>query len=160
MNVPYSDTALAHRPLEVFYSYAHEDAHFRKRLDNQLIILQRQGFIIGWHDRDISAGEDWARVINAHLNSADIILPLVSPDFLASDYCFGVETQIALQRHNEGKCRVIPIILRPADWESTPLAGLQALPVNAKPVTMWRNRDAAFLDVVKGIRNIIVDFTK
>ena len=103
--------------IELFYSYAHEDEALRNRLNNHLSLLRQQGFIRAWYDRDINAGSLWAQEIDAHLASARIILLLVSPSFLASDYCYGVEMKEAMRRHEAGEATVIPIILRPCDWE-------------------------------------------
>jgi predicted ATPase len=143
------------KALELFYSYAHTDERWRKRLDIHLSNLQRQGFIVAWHDRNISAGMTWASEIDAHLNTAHIILLLISPDFIASEYCYSIEMKRAMERHQAGEARVIPVILRPTDWEGTPFKQLQALPTNAKAVTLWSNSDAALLDVVNGIREAV-----
>src|SRR2546423_6012720 len=141
--------------LKLFYSYALEDEVLRKKLNIHLAMLRREGLISEWHDRDISAGSLWAEEIDAHLKKANIILLLISPSFLASDYCYGIEMQEAMKRQAEGKVRVIPIILRPCDWENAPFKKLQALPKDAKPVTMWSNRDAAFSNIAKGIHRVI-----
>ncbi|MBA3242772.1 MAG: TIR domain-containing protein [Acidobacteria bacterium] len=145
-------------PVEVFYSYSHKDEKLREKLDNHLTLLQRQGLIKEWNDRDIEAGADWEIEINAHLNSARIILLLVSDDFIASDYCYGIEMKRALERDERGEARVIPIILRPVDWESSPFGKLQALPKGGKPVVEWRPRDSAFKNIAQGIRKVIKEF--
>src|SRR5579871_1216010 len=139
-------------PMELFYSYSHKDEELRETLETHLSPLKRQGVIAGWHDRRISAGTEWADQIDEHLNSAQIILLLISADFLASDYCYDKEMTRAMERHEAGAARVIPIILRPCDWHGAPFGKLQALPKDAKPITDWSNRDAAFLDVAQGIR--------
>src|SRR5579859_4838878 len=128
---------------------------WRKELDKQLSLLKRQGVITGWHDRQISAGTEWENEINEHLNSAQIILLLISPDFMASPYCYSKELQQAIKRHEAGKARVIPIILRPVTWEDAPFGKLEVLPTNSKPITMWRNQDEALVDVAKGVRHAI-----
>jgi O-acetyl-ADP-ribose deacetylase (regulator of RNase III) len=137
--------------VHVFISYAHADEDLRKELGKQLAILQRQGVIRTWTDRKISAGTEWQGQIDSHLNTAQIILLLISPDFIASDYCYDVELKRALGRHDSGEARVIPIILRPTYWENAPFAKLQALPPEAKPVTSWPDRDSALLAVAQGI---------
>jgi hypothetical protein len=144
---------MTNKPLEIFYSYAHEDEGLRLELDKQLTALKRQGLISGWHDRLISAGSEWAQQIDSHLNSADIVLLLVSSDFLASDYCYSKEMMQALTRHKAGQARVIPIILRSVFWKGTPFEKLQVLPKNGKAVTSshWQDRDEAWFDVVQGI---------
>jgi TIR domain len=139
-------------PIEVFFSYAHEDESLRNKLANHLKIFERQGIISGWHDRQIVAGSEWAGQIDDHLNTAQVILLLVSDDFLASDYCYDVEMKRAMERHEGGEARVIPIILRPCPWQSAPFGKLQALPKDARPVTQWQNRDEAFLDIANGIK--------
>src|ERR1700730_7196255 len=150
------------RAIEVFCSYAHKDEKWRNELESQLSNLKRQGLITSWHDRNISAGTDWAGEIDAHLNRASIILLLISPDFIASDYCYGVEMKRAMERFEAGESYVIPIILRPTYWKGTPFARLQVLPVDGKPVTSWRNHDKAFLEIAKGIRKAVEElcFTK
>ncbi len=144
-------------PVEVFYSYAHKDESFRNKLETHLSLLQRQGLITAWHDRHIQPGTDWSQDIDEHLERASVILLLISADFLASDYCYGIEMQRALERHKANEARVIPILLRPVDWDKAPFAHLQALPTGAKPISTWRNRDAAFTDVAAGIRRVIED---
>jgi hypothetical protein len=141
--------------VEVFYSYSHKDEEFRDELEKHLSLLKRQGFISGWHDRKIGAGTEWKDSINEHLESAGIILLLVSSDFLASDYCYDIELKRAMERHENGEARVIPVILRHCDWSSAPFAKLQALPKNAKPITAWTDRDEAFTDVAAGLRLVI-----
>ncbi len=143
--------------LEVFFSYAHKDEDLRDELEVHLAILKRQGKIRPWHDRQIVGGQEWAGEIDANMEAADIILLLVSPAFIASDYCWDKEMERALKRHEMGQARVIPIILRPVDWSGAPFGKLQALPKGAKPVTTWVNRDEAFLDVAKGLGSVIAD---
>ena len=142
-------------PITLFYSYAHEDELLRNQLEKHLSLLRRRGLITEWHDRQILAGEEWARDIDQHLETASIILLLISPDFLASDYCYNMEMQRAVARHESGEARVIPILLRPCDWHGTPFGQLQCLPRDGKAVTTWRNRDEAFLDIAQGLRGAI-----
>jgi hypothetical protein len=146
-------------PVEVFYSYAHKDETFRNKLETHLSLLRRQGLITAWHDRHILPGTDWAQAIDEHLERASVILLLISADFLASDYCYGREMERALERHKANEARVIPILMRPVDWDRAPFAHLQALPTGAKPIATWRNRDAAFTDVAAGIRRVIEDLS-
>src|SRR5919205_442800 len=128
-------------PLELFYSYSHRDGDLRDELETHLSMLKRQRAISQWHDRGIVAGEEWGGEIDEHLKTADIILLLVSANFLASDYCYDIELGLAMERHEAGEARVVPIILRPCDWSGAPFGKLQALPKNAKPVTTWSNKD-------------------
>src|SRR5215470_15647951 len=111
--------------LTLFYSYAHEDEVLRDQLEKHLVQLQRQELIASWHDRKILPGSTWANEIDANLEAASMVLLLVSPDFLASTYCYEIEMQRALERHQRGEARVIPIILRPCDWQHSPLKDLQ-----------------------------------
>ncbi len=141
--------------IAVFFSYAHEDEDLRKELEKHLSILRRTGVITTWHDREIGAGRVWADRIDQHLQIAQIILLLISADFLASDYCYGVEMTIALARHEAGEATVIPVMLRPADWEGAPFGEIQWLPEGDDPVTTWPNRDEAFRSVAKGIRKAV-----
>ncbi|HEV2705097.1 MAG TPA: TIR domain-containing protein, partial [Pyrinomonadaceae bacterium] len=143
--------------VEIFYSYSHLDEELRCELVKHLANLEHQGVIKGWHDRKITAGTEWAGKIDEHLNSAQIILLLISSDFMASPYCNDVEVKRAMERHEAGEARVIPVILRPCDWEGAPFSKLQALPTDAKAVTLSSNRDEAFLDIVKGIRKVVQD---
>lgn len=146
------------QPLEVFFSYAHEDEELLGKLNNHLSLLRRQAHIAQWNDREMEAGADWKKEIDEHINSAQIILLLVSDAFIASDYCYGVEMERALERHANGEARVIPIILSPVDWETSPLNVLKALPKDGKAVTTWENRDEAFKDIAQGIRKVIENF--
>jgi tetratricopeptide (TPR) repeat protein len=147
------------RSIEIFFAYARKDEELRDELAKQLSMLKWQKLIKDWHDREISAGNEWAQEIDKHLNTAHIILLLVSADFIASEYCYGTEVQRALQRHEAREARVIPVILRPVDWKSTPLSKLQALPRDGIPVTSWINRDEAFYSVAQGIRKIVEHLT-
>lgn len=143
------------KPLRLFYSYSHRDEEFRQTLETHLSFLRRGGLIAEWHDRMIGAGSDWKGDIDRNLTSADIVLLLVSADFIASDYCWSEEMTKALRRHEAGEGRVVPVILRPCRWLSTPLAKVQAVPRDGKAVTDWLNRDAAFDDVAAAIERMI-----
>ena len=147
-------------PVEVFFSYSHRDEKLRDKLALHLSMLQRQGVIKSWHDRKISAGTEWAQAIDEKLNSAGIILLLISDHFLASDYCYDIEMKQAVARHEAGEARVIPIILKPVDWSGAPFGKLQAFPKDAKPVTKWTNRDEAFLNIAQGIREAAMAMAK
>jgi hypothetical protein len=144
--------------VRIFISYAHEDRPLAEQLLRQLSILKRQGLIETWHDRVIVAGEDWKDQIDERLESADLILLLISPDFLDSNYCYNIEMERALERNQKGDARVIPVILRPSMWSSAPFATLQALPLDANPVTRWDDRDSALLNVAEGVRDAVVSF--
>ena len=134
-------------PMEVFCSYSHEDEALRDKLEKYLSPLKRQRYITTWYDRRILAGQKWADEIDHHLNTAQIILLLISPDFLASEDCSTVEVKRAIERDERGEARVIPIILRPIYWQEEPFGKLQALPKDAKPVIDWPILDDALFDV-------------
>jgi len=140
---------------KVFLSYSHEDEAHRNLLERHLAVLIRQGHIETWHDRRLKAGDSFDTAIFQALEEADIYLLLVSANFLASDYCFSKEMALALRRQNEGKARVIPIILKSCDWRHTELGKLQALPKEGKPIMTWSNYDDAFADVTEQIRRIV-----
>jgi TIR domain len=145
----------ANNQVSLFYSYAHADIELRDQLDKHLSLLRRSGLIAQWYDRDISAGTEWADQIDQHLNTAHIVLLLISADFLSSDYCYSIEMTRALERHDIGEARVIPILLRHVDWEGAPFARLQVLPQNASPIINWTDRDLAFKDISIQIRKVV-----
>src|SRR5713101_9728744 len=130
-------------PVTILICYAREDEALLNKLKTHLRPLQRQGLIDVWYDRNISAGTEWEPEIKEHLNSAQIVLLLVSPDFMGSDYCYSIEMKQALERHARGEAKVIPVILRSVYWHGEPLGKLQALPTDGKPVTDpdWHNLD-------------------
>jgi hypothetical protein len=136
----------------LFFSYSHKDEALRDKLEVHLAMLKRQGVIETWHDRRIAAGDEFAGRIGEELERADIILLLVSPDFLASDYCYDIEMARAMERHEAREARVIPVVLRPCDWHGAPFGKLTAAPKDGKPVSTWPDLDEAFLDIVKAIK--------
>jgi CheY-like chemotaxis protein len=144
-------------PVSLFYSYAHEDEALRDELRGHLKILERRGLLSSWHDREIRAGEDWHAKIDEQLKMADLVLLLVSKDFIESDYIFGNELTVAMQRHQAGFATVVPILVRaididPDDRDALPFLSLQGLPTDMRPVTSWPNRDEAWTNVAKGLR--------
>ena len=148
------------KPASVFFSYSHTNKTLRDNLEKHLSVLKRNGHIGTWYDRKINPGSEVNLEIDAHLVTADLILLLISPDFLASDYCWSKEMTRAMERHEAGNAVVIPIILRPCDWHHTPFGKLKALPTDGHPVVSkhWKNSDSAFADVVAGIRQTIAGF--
>ena len=141
--------------VNLFFSYSHRDEELRDELEKHLSNLKNQGVIGAWHDRQIDAGSEWANSIDDHLNAADVILLLISSDFLASRYCYDIEMHRALERHHGGEAVVIPVILRPVDWKGAPFGNLQALPTDSQAITIWPNRDEALLNVAQGIRQTV-----
>src|SRR5579863_3667353 len=145
------------REIHLFYCYAREDKALLDELEKHLSWLKRRYQLKNWHDREILPGEEWENAIDTHLNTAHLILLLISADFMASDYCFGREMQQALERHKTGACRVVPILLRPTYWENAPFSSLQLLPTDARPITRWPDRDEAFENIVTSIDRVIKD---
>jgi TIR domain len=146
--------------LELIFIYARYDEKLLNPLQKHLSPLKSQGLISDWYDCEIVAGMDWEYEIDKHLNTASIILLLISPDFIVSSYCYGKEMKRALERHDAGEARVIPIILRPVIWRGAPFGRLQVLPKNAKPVTTWPNRDEAYFDIAIGIQKVLKEQKK
>jgi hypothetical protein len=140
--------------VEIFISYAPEDEKLREKLVTHLATLKRQGLVNLWYDHKIAPGFDHEEEMNQHLKAAQIILLLVSPDFIASDYCYSNEMQKAIERHKNAEARAVSILLRPVYWQDTPLASLPMLPKDAKPVTKYEDQDDAMLDVVMGVLKI------
>lgn len=141
--------------VKLFFAYSHVDEGLRDQLEVHLASLKRLGQIDMWHDRRIDAGDVFDSTISAELEDAKIILLLISPDFIASRYCYDIETTRALERHEEKTARVIPVILRPCDWQDLPFGKLLALPTDGKAITVWADIDEAFLSVVKGIKRAL-----
>ncbi len=150
------DGEVGNQSVQIFFCYAHEDEELLNKLKAHLRPLERQGLIDVWQDRDISAGTEWEQEIEKHLNEADIILLLVSPDFMNSEYCYGIEMKRALERHQRGDVKVIPIIVRPVYWQGI-LGNIQALPKDALPITdpYWHTLDQALHNVAEGIRKAV-----
>lgn len=138
----------AGRVTKLFFSYSHADEDLRDTLEKHLSALKHQGLIETWHDRRILLGDELDNEIADNLEQADVILLLISADFIASRYCYSVEMKRAIERHETGKARVIPVILRSCDWHDTPFGKLMAAPKDGRPVKSWPDLDDAFLNVV------------
>jgi hypothetical protein len=154
-NLELVEITMADTAVEVFFSYSHKDEALKNKLADQLTILQRLGVITSWNDRMIDPGSNWRTAIDRHLNDAKIILLFISADFLASDFCYGIEMKRAIERHECGEARVIPVILRACLWTGAPFGKLQALPVDGKPITSWANMDEAFKEVAEGVEKAV-----
>jgi hypothetical protein len=141
--------------LTLFFSYSHVDESLRNQLEVHLFALKRQGLIATWHDRRIMAGSPVGNRIDTNLNASQVVLLLVSADFIASDYCYEREMARAMERHEKGEARIIPVILRPCDWHDLPFGKLLAAPRDGKPITTWPNIDEAFLDVERAIKDAV-----
>jgi internalin A len=132
-----------------------KDSKFREQLGAHLALLTAQHTLQLWNDRAILAGADWAKEINKNLEVADLVLLLISADFMASRYCYGIEMKRALERHQARTAQVVPILVRACDLKDAPLKHLQWLPKGSKPVKSWRDRDEAWKDVATGIRRLV-----
>ncbi len=146
--------ASGEKALKVFVSYSHADEELKNVLVKHLKPLERINLIKSWHDRKLEAGDKWGDTINQNLAEADLVLLLVSIDFINSKYCYDIELDRALERRQNGECEVIPIILRGCLWQDSPFAKLQALPRDAKPVNSWSDLDIAMSNVAEGIRAV------
>lgn len=141
--------------MKIFISYSHKDERFREQLEKRLSMLKRQGSISSWTDRKIIAGQEWKGEIDKNLEEASLILLLISSDFLDSKYCYKVEMERALKKHELDQAVVVPIIIKPCDWEDTPFGKLHSLPKEAKPLASWDNEDEAWLNVVTELKRTI-----
>src|SRR5579859_3792746 len=146
---------LSRMAVEIFISYASADESYRRQLEPYLSVLKRQGLISLYHDQLIDPGSDWTKARDAYLETASLILLLISADFLASDYCIGTEMKRALERHKAGVACVIPILVRPVMWKGTLFERLLMLPTGDRPIMMWPSRDEAFANVAAGIQRAI-----
>jgi hypothetical protein len=149
----------ANRPINIFFSYAHEDESLVGRVRSHLSLFDRQKIIRRWHDREIPPGAEWKGLIDSQLAGADIVLLFISDAFFASDYCYDVEMTEALKRHNARTLRVIPVILRPCSWQSAPFAVIQALPADGRAVTLWSNPDDACAQIADAIMGVVHDLS-
>ncbi len=143
--------------IKIFVSYAVEDNNLREKLEKHLVQLIRDYLLTVWHNRVIQPGADWKSEVDTNLNTAQMTLLLVSSDFMASSYCYGVEMTRAMERHEIGKTCVVPILLRPVDYKGAPFEKLPILPSNGIPVTQWESQDEAFTDIAKALRRCIDD---
>ncbi len=145
------------KQLRFFVSYSHKDEPYKDELVTHMASLRRTGAIKSWDDRQIPIGGEWDHQIKSEMNNADVILLLISSDFMNSSYCNDVEVTRAMERHhdNNDPAVVVPIILRHCDWTDAPFAKLQALPKNATPIAKYGDKDEAYLFIVKQIKNLI-----
>lgn len=141
-------------PIKLFYSYSHKDEELRNELAEHLFPLQRAGLIEVWHDRETLPGDTVDEEIAEKLRSADLVLVLVSPSFIRSEYCWDVELKNAIDRHERGEARVVPVVLRPCQWQLTPLKALLAMPTDGRAVINWPNRDTAYDNIARGIAKL------
>ena len=145
---------------KIFISYCHQDESFKNDLEKHLSSLKRQNLIDIWHDRCISAGEEWKSEIDINLHDSDIILFLISADFLASSYCMDIEAKQAMDQHKKGTSLLIPIIVRSVRWRLEELNKFQALPKDAKAISSYSDKDSAWCEVVEGIEKLLNNLKK
>ena len=143
------------QPIKVFLSYSPNDERLKKKLDKHLSLLKRQEYISSWDEQQILAGDEKEKEISKHLEDANLVLCLISPDFIQSDYCYTVEMPYALEKKKAGKALVIPILLKPVDWQSTPFHVLQVIPRDGKPIGGRSNLDNVLASVVKEIKRVV-----
>lgn len=141
----------------IFLSYSHKDKKYAEHLLTHLSALKRSEQVEVWYDKDIDAGRGWVQEIDDNLLTADVILLLISASFLNSDYCYSKEGSRALERYREKNACVIPVLIRPVDWDDTPFHYIQAVPRGGKPVQSWPDEDAALLNIVQEIKNAIAN---
>ncbi len=146
--------------LDLYISYAEKDETWLDQLEEQLAQLRRRGKIRPWDKSKIEAGENRQRQIEERLEAADLILLLLSPAFLASDFCYDVVADRALRRQASGEALVVPVIIRPCDWQNSPFVDLDPLPRNGDAISLWQNADQAWLDVVNDLRATIQRFQR
>ena len=139
------------KALKIFLSYCHADEALKNELRKHLQPLEKLGIIKVWCDRSIKPGDNLAKSISQELESSDLFIPLVSIDFINSDYCYDIELNRAMELHGSGNFRVVPIILRECLWNHAPFGGLLALPKDAKALTGWSDRDEAFTSIARSI---------
>jgi WD40 repeat protein len=139
----------------VFISYSHRDGRHKDRLLKHLKLMERQGLIAPWDDRQIVPTEEWDATIRAHLNQADLILLLITADFLASDYCWDKEMTRAMERRDAGQAKVLPIFVDHCDWKDAPFGKIQGVPKDARPITAYENPNEAWKEVAQAIRSAV-----
>lgn len=146
--------------LRVFLSYSHKDEAYKEELDKHLSALKESNRIKVWNDGMISGGAEWDETIKSELKAADIILLLISPDFMASKYIKEVEMKAAIERHERKEVKVIPIFLRKCDFKGMSFDKLQGYPKDAKTIKSFEDTDEAFYEIAQGIRKDIDEWKK
>jgi hypothetical protein len=135
----------------LFYAYAAQDVRMHEQLEKHLRALKQRGALADWHSRVVGSDAAWRTEVSPHVAQADVVMLLVSGDFVSHEYCYGPEVHLALERHLRGEVRLIPVLLRPCNWKSTPFGALHPLPQDGKPVSRWRSAELAFQSIVAGI---------
>ena len=143
---------------KVFISYSHADEKYREQLEKHLSTLKRNKIISVWHDRKILPGINWTEEIDENLPDSEIVLFLISSDFIASEYCYAIEMKTAIEQYKRNKSLIVPIIIRSCDWKDIEIGQYQVVPTNGKPIILWKDKDEAWLDVVQQLKNLIKTF--
>ena len=146
--------------IKLFISYAREDEDHKIELEKRLVPLKRSGVIEEWNDRLILPGEDWDHLIKDKIENSDIILFLISPDFIASDYIYDVEIARAMDRYRKREIMIIPVIIRPTDYSGLELSKFQAVPKDGRPISTWENQDEAWHDAILQLKRVFDLFNK
>ncbi|MDU0457788.1 MAG: COR domain-containing protein [Geobacteraceae bacterium] len=144
----------------LFISYSHKDERYRDELRGALTAYERKKEIEVWDDTRIEPGQKWEAEILGKLEQADIIVLLLSNDFIKSDYCMQKEMQRALERDAAGECAIVPIVVRDCRFDMLQVGKMQAILPNAKPIKKHRDRDAAWLEVTKQLDRVIARLKK
>ena len=127
---------------KVFISYSHKDEDWKKRLQTQLAVLENQGLLSVWEDRQIAAGDDWYPAIEQAIDSAHVAILLISADFLSSKFILGKEVPPLLERRKKEGLRVIPLILKPCPWQTVDwLSKILGGSIDNKPLSGFNEHD-------------------
>lgn len=140
--------------MKAFISYSHKDSNYLERLKVHLAQMKRDGLITEWTDEEIHAGGSLNNTISDALTSSKLFLALLSPDYIASNYCYNKEFETAQRMQEVGEIIIVPIIVEPCDWQGTPFGNLKALPKDGKAVSEWTNANNAFLNVIEELRRL------
>jgi internalin A len=146
------------KPIKIFCSYARhsrKDESFLNELEKHLSTLGRRDQIEIWHDRKLPPGTDVERETLTHLHQADIILLLISPDYMSDDFCQDIEAIRAIEMGVAGIAHVIAILVRSINWKDAPFGWCQALPANGKFISLWSKRDEAYFNIIQDIKEVV-----
>jgi TIR domain len=149
------ESLMMRRSIKIYYSYAHADREWLERLSGHLEVFKQQGHITEWDNSAVQPGTEWSAVIDYQRSTSDLILLLLSAHYLASDFCSIVEMPSAIELHERGKARTIPILLSPVSWKQTPLGTFHALPSNGIPLTQWSKSEEALTSIAQEIGQIV-----